>query len=71
MAKLEELAKELQTILKNSDEELEEKELSRERIKEIISHVKNDEYNREILIQELVDANLGWFASKLKNRYFD
>lgn len=56
--KLERLARELETM-------------RNPQLDELIAHVRNDKYDRETLIRELVDARLRFFANRLKEMYYD
>lgn len=53
MAKLERLANELETMT------------DRPELADLIAHVRDDSYDRTLLVQELKDNKLGFFAHKL------
>lgn len=56
---LEKLARELET------------QPNHEQLKKLIEYVRDNEFNRYKLIQELRMARLGYFAKKLANGYYD
>ena len=60
MAKLEELAKELETFTDRQKE-----------FRDILIHIRNDGYPRETLIKELVSLRLRYFAEKVRNNYYE
>lgn len=58
LPKLERLAREIETM---QDPEL----------ASLVLHARDNMYDRDTLIQELIDAHLRFFAKKLKDGYYD
>ena len=60
MPKLEDLAKELETMIDRKAE-----------LSGLITHVRDDNYNRDLLLKELINHKLRYFAQKLKSGYYE
>ncbi len=60
MPKLEELARELESIHDRKEE-----------LVPLVEHTRDDSYDRDLLLQEILDAKLGYFAAKLAKGYYD